>query len=74
MKALTIKSIERAFPNQWLLIDVTETRHGAPYKGVVLKTDADRQKVVEAIGLHKGKTLYLFFSGKLASSDTAFAM
>lgn len=74
MKVLTIKSIEREFANQWLWIEVIQTKDGAPYKGVVLKAAADRPKVVEAIELHKGKRLYLFFSGILASPDTAFAM
>jgi hypothetical protein len=74
MKALTIKSIEREFANQWLLIEVIATKDGAPYKGVVLRAAADRQKVMEAIGMHNGKKLYFFFSGILASPDTAFAM
>ena len=74
MKALPIKTIERDFPNQWLLIQVTETKDGGPAKGVVLKAAADRQKVAEAIGMHKDKKLYFFFSGILASPDTAFAM
>ena len=74
MKTLTIKTIERELPNQWLLIEVTETKEGEPFKGIVINANTDRQKVVEAIGLHKDKRLYLFFSGRLASPDTTFAM
>jgi hypothetical protein len=37
MKSRTISTIERDFPNQWLLIEVTETKDGAPFKGLVLK-------------------------------------
>jgi hypothetical protein len=33
MKARTIKTIERDFPNQWLLVEVTETKDGAPIQG-----------------------------------------
>jgi hypothetical protein len=74
MKTLTIKTIERQFPNQWLLIAVTETKDGAPVKGVVLKTGKTRQEVVEEIDRNKGKKLFFFFSGIAASPDTAFAL
>jgi len=37
MKSRTISTIERDFPNQWLLIEVTETKDGAPFHGLVLK-------------------------------------
>jgi hypothetical protein len=55
MKTFTIKTIERQFPNQWLLIAVTETKDGAPLKGVVLKAGKRRQEVVEEIDRNKGK-------------------
>jgi hypothetical protein len=74
MKTLTIKSIERDFPNQWLLIEVTETKDGAPFRGVMLKASKKRQDIVEAISTHKTKKLSFLFSGILASSDTAFAV
>ncbi len=74
MKSLTIKTIERNFPNQWLLIEVTATKDGAPFKGVVLKASKKRQDIVEAIGTHKSKKLSFLFSGVLASPDTAFAL
>lgn len=74
MKTLTIKTIERQFPNQWLLIAVTETKDGAPLKGVVLKAGNTRQEVVEEIDRNKGKKLFFFFSGISTSPDTAFAL
>ena len=74
MKPVTIKSIERDFPNQWLLIEVTDTKAGAPFKGIVLKAGNKRQEVVEEIGRHGGKRLFFFFSGIAASPDTAFAV
>lgn len=74
MKALTIKTIERDFPNQWLLIEVTATKDGAPSKGVVLKASKKRQEIVEALGTHKSKKLFFFFSGIPASPGTAFAL
>jgi hypothetical protein len=74
MKALTIKTIELNFPNQWVLIEVTATKNGAPFKGVVLKASKKRQDIVEAIGTHKSRKLYFFFSGISASPDTAFAL
>jgi hypothetical protein len=74
MKTLTIKTIERDFPNQWLLVEITETKNGAPFKGVVLKAGNKRQKIVEEIGSNRGKRLYFFFSGIPASPDTAFAL
>jgi len=74
MKPLTIKTIERDFPNQWLLIEVTETKAGAPFKGIVLKAGDKRQEVVEEIGRHRGKKLFFFFNGIAASPDTAFAL
>jgi hypothetical protein len=74
MKPLTIKTIERDFPNQWLLIEVRETKAGAPFKGIVLKAGDTRQEVVAEIGRHRGKRLFFFFNGIAASPDTAFAL
>jgi len=74
MKTPTIKTIERQFPNQWVLIAVTETKDGAPLKGVVLKAGKRRQEVVEEIDRNKGKKLFFFFSGIPVSPNTAFAL
>jgi hypothetical protein len=74
MKTLAIKTIERDFPNQWLLIEVTATKNGAPSKGIVLKAGDKRQEIVEEIGRNKGKKLFFFFSGIPTSRDTAFAL
>ena len=74
MKALPIDTIERDFPNQWLLIEVTEAKGGVPFRGVVLKASERRQEVVKEIGRNKGKKLLLFFSGIAASPNTAFAL
>jgi hypothetical protein len=74
MKKLTIKTIEREFPNQWLLIEVTETKNGTPVKGAVLKASSNRKSVVDSIERHKDKQLFFFFSGIPASPDTAFAL
>ena len=74
MKPRTIGSIERDFPNQWLLIEVTATKNGVPFKGVVLKAGNKRQEIVEEIGRNKGKKLFFFFSGIPTSRDTAFAL
>jgi len=74
MKTHTIKTIERDFPNQWLLIEVTDTKNGAPFKGRVLKATNKRQEIVEEIGAHKSKKLSFLFNGVLASPDTAFAV
>lgn len=74
MKAHKLETIRRDFPNQWILIEVTETKNGAPFKGIVLKAGTKREKIVEEIDTHKGKTLFFFFSGISASPDTAFAL
>ena len=74
MKTLAIETIKRNFPNQWLLIEVAETKDGAPFKGVVLKTSNKREEIVEEIGKNKGKKLFFFFSGITASPNTAFAL
>jgi len=74
MRALTIETIKRDFPNQWLLIEVTETKDGAPFRGVVLKASNRRQEVVEEIGKNRGRKLFFFFSGIAAAPDTAFAL
>ncbi|HEV8719890.1 MAG TPA: hypothetical protein VGW77_04525 [Candidatus Binatia bacterium] len=74
MKALTIKTIERDFPNQWVLIEVAETKNGVPLKGVVLKAGNKRQEIVEEIGRNKGRKLFFFYSGIPTSPDTAFAL
>lgn len=70
----TIKTIERDCPNQWLLIEETETKDSAPFKGVLLGASKLRQVIVEAIGAHKNKKLTCLFSGILASPRTAFAV
>jgi len=74
MKTHTIKTIERDFPNQWLLVEVTDTKDGAPFKGHAIKASNKRQEIVEEIGRNKSKSLFFFFSGVSASSDTAFAL
>jgi len=74
MKSLTIQNIEREFPNQWLLVEVTETKAGVPSKGVLVKASPDRKIVVDTIDNHKGKKLFFFFNGTPASPDTAFAL
>lgn len=74
MKALAIETIKRNFPNQWLLVEVAETKDGAPSKGVVLKTSNRREEIVEEIGKNKGKKLFFFFNGITAPPHTAFAL
>ena len=74
MKTFAIETIKRNFPNQWLLIEVAETKDGAPSKGVVLKTSNRREEIVEEIGKNKGKKLFFFFSGITAPPHTAFAL
>jgi hypothetical protein len=74
MRPLTIKTIRRDFPNKWLLIEVTDTKAGAPFKGILLNAGDKRQEVVGEIGRHRGKRLFFFFNGIAASPDTAFAL
>lgn len=74
MQALTIKTIEREYPNQWLLVEVTETNDSEPHKGVLLKAGNRRQDILQEIGRNKQRKLFLFFSGISASADTAFAL
>ncbi len=59
MKVLTIKAIERDFPNQWLLVQEAST---------------SRDEVVRDIASNKDKELFFFFSGIAASPETAFAL
>lgn len=74
MKAVAIETIKRNFPNQWVLVEVAETKSGAPSKGVLLKTSNRREEIVQEIGKNKGKKLFFFFSGITAPPHTAFAL
>lgn len=74
MKTFSIKTIERKYPNQWVLIEVTDTIDGAPSRGIVLKASARRDVLVKEIEAHHGKKLYFFYCGIPASTDTAFAL
>lgn len=74
MEALTIEALERDFPNQWLLVEVTESQDGLPTKGVLLKAGGERDEVVKEIAGNKGKKLFLFFNGIAVTADTAFAL
>ncbi len=74
MEVLTIEAIERDFPNQWLLVQVTETKDGSPFKGIVLEASTSRDEVVREIASNKDKELFFFFSGIAASPETAFAL
>ena len=74
MKTHTIRTIERDFPDQWVLIKVTETKDGTPFKGILLKASNNRQEIVEEIGKHRDMKLFFFFSGVSVSPDTAFAL
>jgi hypothetical protein len=74
MKTLAIETIRRDFPNQWLLIEVTETKNGLPFRGVVLKASNRREEIVEEIDTNRGKKLFFFFSGITTPPNTAFAL
>jgi len=74
MKALAIETIKRDFPNQWLLVEVTEAKDGTPSKGIVLKVGSRRHEIVEEIGKNRDKKLFFFYNGITASPDTAFAL
>ena len=74
MKTHAIKTIEQDFPDQWVLIEVTETKDGAPFKGVLLKASKNRQEIVEEIGKHRDIKLFFFFTRVSVSPDTAFAL
>ena len=41
----------------------TETKAGAPFKGILLNAGDKRQEVVGKIGKHRGKRLFFFFNG-----------
>ncbi len=74
MKPFAIKAIERDFPNHWVLIEVTETKDGAPFKGILLKASKNRREIIEEIGKHRDTKLFFFFSGVSVPPDTAFAL
>ena len=74
MEALTMETIERDYPNHWLLVEVTETQDGVPIKGFVLAANSEREDVVKQIGRSKGKRLFFFFNGITAPPETAFAL
>jgi hypothetical protein len=74
MKPSTINTIERNFPDHWVLIEVTETKDGAPLKGILLKASKNRQEVIEEMGKHRDTRLFFFFSGVPVPPDTAFAL
>ncbi len=74
MEILTMEAIERNFPNQWLLVEVTESQDGVPIKGVLLKAGCEREEVVREIASNEGKKLFLFFNGIAVTADTAFAL
>jgi hypothetical protein len=63
MKAHTIKTIERNFPNQWILLEVTATKDGTPFKGVVLKVSKKRQDIVQASAHINAKNCFSFLAG-----------
>lgn len=74
MEVVAIKAIERDFPDQWLLVEVTESQDGLPTKGVLLKASSERAEVVKEIAENKGKKLFFFFNGIAVTADTAFAL
>lgn len=74
MKPSAIKTIERDFPDQWVLIKVTETKDGAPFKGILLQASKSRDEIIEEIGTHRDTQLFFFFSGVSVPPDSAFAL
>ena len=74
MEVVAMKAIERDFPDQWLLVEVTESQDGVPTKGVLLKAGREREEVVREIAGNSAKKLFLFFNGIAVTADTAFAL
>jgi hypothetical protein len=44
-----------------MLLEVTATKDGTPFKGVVLKVSKKRQDIVQAIGTHKRQKFVFLF-------------
>jgi hypothetical protein len=59
-----VRSIEKKFPNQWLLIDITrEDRYHEPLVGRLLLKSKSKQALVKALPRFGG-SVYLTYSGR----------
>lgn len=67
-----IKKLEKHFPEEWLLVEVTkEDELGNPVEGKLIKHSKSKEKVIEKAKKIK-QDLALFYSGKIPKKGYAF--
>jgi len=69
---VTVEILEKRFPEQWLLIEVTQADSlGNPKKGRLINHSKSKEKIIED---SKGKAgdIALFYSGKIPKKGYAF--
>jgi len=68
----SIKKLEKYFPEEWLLVEVTkEDALGNPAEGRLIEHSKSKEKVVEKAKKIK-QDLALFYSGKIPKKGYAF--
>jgi len=67
-----ISSLEKKYPNEWLLVKITkEDQHGNPLKGVLLYHHKNKELVIDTLK-QKKDDIALFYSGPIPKKGYAF--
>jgi hypothetical protein len=69
---LTLEEIEAQFPDEWILVDVTELDGGEPLRGVVMDHGPDDKPLWDRMEREwdNMNCPYLFFNGPIAPEGT----
>lgn len=68
VRELEISEIRKAYPKQWITIEITKYENGFPSRGKVLYHDHNIANLTEKISHLNGDKIYTFFSSKISDS------
>jgi hypothetical protein len=69
---LSLEEIEAQYPEEWILVDVTELDGGEPLRGIVIDHGSDDRLLSDRMEREweNMKCPYLFFNGPIAPEGT----
>ncbi len=74
IKDQTLEAIKARFPDEYLLVEVTNDDRGVPTRGILRSHGKDRKRVLGKMHMHSGQPIYFFYNGVPAAPDTAYVL
>jgi hypothetical protein len=73
---LSIEEIEALYPDEWILVDVTELDGGEPLRGIVIDHGPQREPLWDRLERDGDdfNCSYIFFNGPIAPEDTVVVL